>query len=94
MYKQSAVLLIKEVSIFHLGPVPVLLLLPPYWRVVALDPGLDVGALLLARLDHARRVRGVRAAQVEVVRALDTVAVSSEQLYFVPGGSSVYCVMT
>ena len=93
MYKQSAVLLIKEVSIFHLGPV-VLLPLPPYWRVVALDPGLDVGALLLARLDHARRVRGVRAAQVEVVRALDTVAVSSEQLYFVPGGGSVYCVMT
>ena len=93
MYKQSAVLLIKEVSIFHLGPV-VLLPLPPYWRVVALDPGLDVGSLLLARLDHARRVRGVRAAQVEVVRALDTVAVSSEQLYFVPGGSSVYCVMT
>lgn len=82
--------LIKEVSIFHLGPV-VLLPLPPYWRVVALDPGLDVGALLLARLDHARRVRGVRAAQVQVVRALDTVAVSSEQLYFVPGGS-VYCV--
>ena len=93
MYKQSAVLLIKEVSIFHLGPV-VLLPLPPYWRVVALDPGLDVGALLLARLDHARRVRGVRAAQVEVVRALITVGVSSEQLYFVPGGSSVYCVMT
>ena len=93
MYKQSAVLLIEEVSIFHLGPV-VLLPLPPYWRVVALDPGLDVGALLLARLDHARRVRGVRAAQVEVVRALDTVGVSSEQLYFVPGGSSVYCVMT
>ena len=93
MYKQSAVLLIKEVSIFHLGPV-VLLPLPPYWRVVALDPGLDVGALLLARLDHARRVRGVRAAQVEVVRALDTVGVSSEQLYFVPGGSSVYYVMT
>ena len=93
MYKQSAVLLIKEVSIFHLGPV-VLLSLPPYWRVVALDPGLDVGALLLARLDHARRVRGVRAAQVEVVRALDTVRVSSEQLYFVPGGSSVYYVMT
>ena len=82
--------LIKEVSIFHLGPV-VLLPLPPYWRVVALDPGLDVGALLLARLDHARRVRGVRAAQVQVVRALDTVGVSSEQLYFVPGGS-VYCV--
>ena len=82
--------LIKDVSIFHLGPV-VLLPLPPYWRVVALDPGLDVGALLLARLDHARRVRGVRAAQVQVVRALDTVAVSSEQLYFVPGGS-VYCV--
>ena len=82
--------LIKEVSIFHLGPV-VLLPLSPYWRVVALDPGLDVGALLLARLDHARRVRGVRAAQVQVVRALDTVAVSSEQLYFVPGGS-VYCV--
>ena len=93
MYKQSAVLLIKEVSIFHLGPV-VLLPLPPYWRVVALDPGLDVGALLLARLDHARRVRGVRAAQVEVVRALDTVGVSGEQLYFVPGGGSVYCVMT
>ena len=93
MYKQSAVLLIKEVSIFHLGPV-VPLLLPPYWRVIALDPGLDVGALLLARLDHARRVRGVRAAQVEVVRALGTVAVSSEQLYFVAGGSSVYCVMT
>ena len=93
MYKQSAVLLIKEVSIFHLGPV-VLLPLPPYWRVVALDPGLDVGALLLARLDHARRVRGVRAPQVEVVRALDTVGVSGEQLYFVPGGSSVYCVMT
>ena len=93
MYKQSAVLLIKEVSIFHLGPV-VLLPLPPYWRVVALDPGLDVGALLLARLDHARRVRGVRAAQVEVVRALDTVGVSGEQLYFVPGGSSVYYVMT
>lgn len=82
--------LIKEVSIFHLGPV-VLLPLPPYWRVVALDPGLDVGALLLARLDHAGRVRGVRAAQVQVVRALDTVGVSSEQLYFVPGGS-VYCV--
>ena len=93
MYKQSAVLLIKEVSIFHLGPV-VLLPLPPYWRVVALDPGLDVGALLLARLDHARRVRGVRAPQVEVVHALDTVGVSGEQLYFVPGGSSVYCVMT
>ena len=93
MYKQSAVLLIKEVSIFHLGPV-VLLPLPPYWRVVALDPGLDVGALLLARLDHASRVRGVRAAQVEVVRALDTVVVGNEQLYFVPGGSSVYYVMT